>query len=103
MMSYPLVSVIMPVFNAAQFLAATITCVLKQTHQHLELIIINDGSTDNSEEIVQSFGDPRVKYYWQQNQGQCVASNFGLSVAGGDYIKCFNADDLMNDLPIKEQ
>jgi glycosyltransferase involved in cell wall biosynthesis len=102
-MSYPLVSVIMPVYNASAFLSATIECILQQTYQNWELIIINDGSKDNSEDIIKQFSDSRIRYFLQENQGQCAASNFGITQAKGDYIKFFDADDIMNSTHIEAQ
>lgn len=99
----PLVSVIMPVYNAAAFLSETVNCILKQTYNNIELIIINDGSADDSEKIIQSFTDTRIRYFYQKNTGQSAASNFGISKARGEYIKFFDADDLMNPEHIYEQ
>ncbi len=70
--------------------------VLKQTYTHFEWILVNDGSTDETEAIIHAHNDKRIKYYKQENKGQCAASNFGLSKATGEYIKFFDADDLMN-------
>ena len=64
---HPLVSVIMPVYNAAHYISEAIQSVLNQSWQHLELIIINDGSTDGSEELILAFLDQRLKYYKQNN------------------------------------
>jgi glycosyltransferase involved in cell wall biosynthesis len=65
--------------------------------------LINDGSTDNTEEIIHSYSDIRIKYFRQQNRGQCASSNFGLSVSKGDYVKFFDADDILNESHIEEQ
>lgn len=93
----------MPAYNASAFIAATITSVLEQTHSNLELIIINDGSTDKTEDVIQSYNDVRIRYFYQTNKGQCAASNFGITQAKGDYIKFFDADDLMNPQHIEAQ
>jgi glycosyltransferase involved in cell wall biosynthesis len=98
-----LVSIIIPVFNSEKFLYDTIESVLKQSYKNLELIIVNDGSTDNSEEIIFSFKDDRIKYFKRENKGQCIASNYGLSKATGEYIKFFDADDIMNSAHIESQ
>lgn len=98
-----LISVIMPCYNAEKYIAEAIQSVLRQTHSNLELIIINDGSTDQSEKVIQSFNDERIKYVVQKNSGQCVASNTGLSHAKGDYIKFFDADDVMNENHLEAQ
>ena len=86
----------MPVYNAALFLKEAIHSVLSQTHNNLELIVINDGSTDSSEDIILSFKDCRIRYFFQENSGQAAASNFGIEKASGIFIKFFDADDIMN-------
>lgn len=98
-----LISVIMPCYNAQDYIAAAIESVLAQTHKRLELIIINDGSTDRSEEIINGFNDQRIKHIIQKNKGQCVASNNGLKYAKGDFIKFFDADDIMNESHLEAQ
>ncbi|UEG49455.1 glycosyltransferase family 2 protein [Ferruginibacter lapsinanis] len=98
-----LVSIIIPCYNAAAYIGQTLESILSQTYTDLEVIVINDGSKDDSEKIIQSFSDKRIKYFSIPNQGQCKASNFGLSKATGEYIKFFDADDLMNDTHIELQ
>ncbi|MEJ8816960.1 glycosyltransferase family 2 protein [Lacibacter sp. H407] len=98
-----LISVIVPCYNAEAFLQQAIQSVLQQTHRNFELILVNDGSTDETATIIHRFNDSRIRYYYQENKGQCAASNFGLSVANGDYIKFFDADDLMNPMHLEAQ
>lgn len=90
-----LVSVIMPCYNAEAFISEAIQSVLDQTYQNFELIIVNDGSTDASEREIKKFTDNRIRYFSQENKGQCAASNFGITQAGGEYIKFFDADDVL--------
>ena len=97
----PLVSIIIPVHNAGKYITQCLQSVLSQSWKHLEIIIVNDGSTDNSEDIIKSFRDDRIQYYCIPNQGQCKASNYGLAQAKGDYIKFLDADDLMNETHIE--
>ncbi len=97
------ISVIMPCYNAAQYIESAIRSVLSQTHTNLELIIVNDGSKDQTEKIIKSFDDSRIKYIAQRNSGQCVASNTGLNHSTGDYIKFFDADDVMNEQHLEAQ
>jgi glycosyltransferase involved in cell wall biosynthesis len=99
----PLISIITPCYNAAKYLKESINSVLGQTYPHFEWILVNDGSTDDTEAIIRDYKDPRIRYYCQENKGQCVASNFGLSKASGDYIKFFDADDIMNDVHLESQ
>lgn len=97
----PLISIIMPCYNASDYLKEAINSVIIQTYKNFELILINDGSTDDSEKIIQSYQDKRIRYFFQENKGQCAASNFGLSIAKGNYIKFFDADDVMNELHLE--
>ena len=90
-----LVSVVMPVYNGALYLREAIDSILSQTHSNLELIIINDGSTDNSEEIILSYDDPRIRYIInEKNSGICVTLNKGLDIAKGKYIARMDCDDI---------
>lgn len=99
----PVISVIMPVYNAEAYVATAIQSVLKQTFESFELIIINDGSEDDSEKIISGFKDKRIVYVYQSNQGQVAASNHGIKLAKGEYIKFLDADDLVNDLHLETQ
>ena len=102
-MNSPLISIITPCFNAAPYIKDAIESVLSQTYRNFEFILVNDGSLDNTEQIIQSYSDERIRYFKQPNQGQCKASNFGLSKSKGSYIKFFDADDLMNSKHLEEQ
>ena len=89
-----LVSVIIPAYNAEKYISATINSVLNQTYTDWELIIIDDGSTDGTANIITGFlQDPRIKYYYQKNTGVCGARNNGLKLAKGDSIALLDADD----------
>lgn len=87
-----LVSIIIPCYNASAYIKEAINSVLEQTYKAIEIIVVNDGSTDNSEEIIQSFGD-KVIYISQPNQGVATARNTGYSVSTGNYICFLDADD----------
>lgn len=89
------VSVIMPVYNGSEYLAEAIDCVLNQTHDDLELICVDDGSTDNSLGILRNYEqkDKRVMVFSQQNQGGGAARNFALSHISGKYLYFMDADD----------
>ncbi len=94
-MSQPLISVILPVYNAQDFLKESIQSILKQTYKHLELIIINDGSTDNSKKIIQAFKDERIHLFdLPKNGGLIKALNYGLQQAKGKYVARMDADDI---------
>ncbi|OOQ58069.1 glycosyltransferase family 2 protein [Mucilaginibacter pedocola] len=95
-MSNKLVSVIMPAYNAQKYIAESIESVIAQTYPHWELIIIDDGSTDGTAEIVKRYQqtDSRIKYIFQQNSGQGPAKNAGIKISEGAYIAFLDADDL---------
>ena len=92
-MGNPTVSVIMAAYNHAGYIAQAITSVLSQSWQDLELIVIDDGSTDRTREVVAGFADP-VRYIYQENQGQGGARNTGIAHARGEFISFLDDDDL---------
>jgi len=89
----PLISIIMPCFNAEKYLALSITSVLNQSYTNWELIIINDGSTDNSLSLLQSYSYDKIHILNQPNLGVCKARNNGLNFANGEFIAFLDADD----------
>jgi glycosyltransferase involved in cell wall biosynthesis len=88
-----LVSVIIAAYNHAHFLGDAIRSVLQQTYPHFEIIVVDDGSTDNTRGVVSEFGD-RVRYVWQENKGLSAARNTGIRTAAGKLIGLLDADDL---------
>lgn len=88
-----LVSTIVPVHNGARYLAQAIGSVLDQTHPELEIIVVDDGSTDDSAAVAESFGS-RVQLVRQENRGQAAALNTGLARATGDFVAFLDADDI---------
>ena len=97
-----LISVIIPVYNVEQYIAATIQSVLKQTYEHFELLLINDGSGDRSLEICQQFKDSRIKIITQPNRGAAGARNTGIRLAQGKYIAFLDSDDLWHPSKIAQ-
>jgi glycosyltransferase involved in cell wall biosynthesis len=92
-MSYnPLVSVVIPTYNRASLIPAAIESVLGQTYKNIELIIVDDGSTDNTQEVLSGYGD-RVRVVLQENRGPAIARNRGIAVAKGDIIAFLDSDD----------
>lgn len=97
-MENPLVSVIIPTYNREKYIKRAIDSVLSQTYQNFEIIIIDDGSTDNTKEFLQSyFGDKRICYIYQDNQGVATANNNGIKKASGKYIALLHSDDFWCD------
>ena len=90
----PLVSVIIPAYNHEKFIGAAVDSVLNQTIDDLELIVIDDGSIDQTGKIVQDYTDTRLSYYYQENQDAYNTINRGLGLAKGKYIAILNSDDL---------
>lgn len=98
------VSVIIPTYNCGRYLAGCIESVLAQTWHDFELIIVNDGSTDNTEDVIQPFlKDPRVLYIKQKNGGHGNARNTAMKRAKGDYIAFLDADDLWDPTKLEKQ
>ncbi len=90
----PKISVIIPLYNHEKYIKESVHSVLEQSIQDFELIIINDGSTDNSEEVVKAIKDDRIKYFYQDNQGAHNTINRGIQLAEGEYISILNSDDI---------
>ncbi|MFE3869099.1 glycosyltransferase family 2 protein [Flavobacterium sp. LS2P90] len=89
----PFFSVIIPLFNKEKFIEATLKSVLIQTFIDFEILIINDGSTDNSAEIIKGFDDPRIRYFYKENEGVSSARNTGIKNAKAKFIAFLDADD----------
>ena len=94
-----LVSVIVPVYNAEKFLKRSIESVINQSYKNLELILVNDGSADNSEAICRQYilTDKRVKVISQKNKGPAAARNTGVRNAVGDFVFFLDADDFIDN------
>lgn len=99
----PLVSVIMPVFNAGLYVREAVESVLAQSYPRIELICINDGSRDNSVEVLKEFGGKIILIDNKENQGIGEARNNGLRIAKGEYIALMDADDLWKTEKIATQ
>ncbi len=99
----PLVSIIIPFYNAERYLSATLQSAIDQTWNNKEIIVVDDGSTDRSIELITNFKSDKVKLYQQQNKGAAAARNLGLSHAKGEYVQFLDADDLLSKDKIEKQ
>lgn len=92
----PLVSVIIPTYNRRRFICETVDSVLAQTHRNLEVIVVDDGSTDGTGDLLKArySNEPRFRYIWQENAERSVARNRGFHASRGEYVAFLDADDL---------
>jgi glycosyltransferase involved in cell wall biosynthesis len=87
-------SVIIPTYNRATHIQQTLESVLVQKYAHFEIIVVDDGSTDSTKEVVNAFGSPKIRYVYQENGERGKARNMGMSLAQGDYITFLDSDDI---------
>ena len=97
----PLVSVVIPTFNCAKYILSALDSVLAQTYRPIEVIVVDDGSTDGTTDIIRNYTD--VRYYYQFNQGVSVARNVGIEAAHGEFIAFLDADDCWKNNKLKVQ
>jgi len=107
-MTNPLISIIIPTYNRADLISETLNSVVAQTHENWECIIVDDGSTDNTANVILEYTnkDKRFKYYLRPgilNKGASPCRNYGLKQAKGDYIQFLDSDDLLNKNKFLEQ
>src|SRR2546426_5696457 len=99
----PLVSILIPAFNAQQWIADTMKSAIGQTWQRKEIIVVDDGSTDHTLAIARQFASERVSIVTQDNQGAAAARNKAFSLSHGDYIQWLDADDLLSPDKVAQQ
>ena len=88
-----LFTIIIPTYNRAHIISNSIKSIINQTYQNWELVIIDDGSSDNTEEIISSFNDDRIKYFYKKNEERSIARNVGIDKSKGEYISFLDDDD----------
>ena len=100
-----LVSIIIPSYNYSQYISDAINSILEQTYPHWEIIVVDDGSMDNTADVVARFTaqDSRIKYYYQQNQGLSAARNTGIYLSQGEYLQLLDADDYLSPTKLELQ
>lgn len=102
-MTRPLVSILIPLYNKAEWIEATLCSALAQTYDQIEVLLIDDGSTDNSVEVALGIDDPRVRIVARENRGANVTRNELLALAQGTFIQFLDADDLLAPQKIETQ
>lgn len=105
-MATPRVSILTPTYNRAEFLADAIQSVLKQTYQNYELIIIDDGSTDDTKRIVDGYKTKhpgKIQYYYQKHKSASIALNLGIHNSTGEYITFCDSDDMLEQTKLEKQ
>ena len=98
----PLVSIVIPVYNGANYVSEAIESALKQTYKNIEVIVVNDGSTDNTEKIVKKYGD-KIRYFYKENGGVASALNLGIKNMKGEYFSWLSHDDVYYSNKIERQ
>lgn len=102
-MNSPLVSVLIPCFNAAATIRQTLESALAQTWPNVEIILVDDGSSDGTAEIAKAMECERLRVVLQENQGACAARNRGMELAKGEFVQFLDADDLLSPTKIADQ
>ncbi len=88
-------TIIIPTYNRADRIAGTIQSVLNQNFSKFEILVVDDGSTDNTREVIKSINDPRLRYFRKNNEERAIARNFGIEQATGDYVTFLDSDDAL--------
>lgn len=98
----PMVSVVIPTYNTAKYIGYTLDSVLNQTYKDFEIIVVNDGSTDNTIEVLKPYTE-QIRYIYQKNGGRSKARNTGIQAANGKYIAFLDSDDLWTPAKLERQ
>ncbi|NBU82584.1 MAG: glycosyltransferase family 2 protein, partial [Flavobacteriaceae bacterium] len=98
----PYFTIVIPSYNRAHIVGRAIESVLNQSYSDFEIIVVDDGSTDNTKEVVCQFLDSRINYFFQENSGVSAARNTGSKLAKGDYLVFLDSDDYVNDIWLKD-
>src|SRR6202012_5009940 len=98
-----LVSVIIPCYNSEKYLKDCLNSVICQTYANIEILVIDDGSFDDTSKIVGSFADDRIKYFYKENGGHCSARNYGIRQSNDAFIAFLDSDDLWENRKIEKQ
>ena len=99
----PNVSVVIPTYNRANLIARSIRSVLEQTVEPLEVIVVDDGSKDDTKKVIEEMNEPKVKYIYQENGGAASARNRGVQECKGDWIAFHDSDDVWHADKLEKQ
>src|SRR5688572_6318319 len=94
MKAKPFISVIIPCYNRASMIGKTIRSLQQQDYNDYEILVIDDGSTDNTEQVINEIADARTSYFKKLNEERAAARNYGAGLAKGSYLNFFDSDDL---------
>ena len=101
---YPKVSIIIPLYNSEKYIKDAIDSCINQTYKNLEIIVVDDGSTDDSKDVIEDYiKNNKIRYFYQSNKERSAARNVGLDIATGDYINFLDSDDLLKNTKIEKQ
>src|ERR1700730_4939461 len=95
-MSHPLISVLIPCYNASHFVGETLESVFRQSWPNLEVVVVNDGSTDDSADVIRRFARPNLVFLDQNNLGAAASRNAAFEASRGNYVQFLDADDLLS-------
>lgn len=98
-----MVSIVLPVYNREKTIRTAVESILNQTYSDFELIIVDDGSSDKTRDVILGIDDSRVKYIFQKNSGACAARNTGIDAANGEYIAFHDSDDIWHEDKLEKQ
>lgn len=93
----------MPAYNRENIIKEAINSVLGQTYEDIELIVVDDGSTDQTSKVVREIEDPRLKYFYQENAGACAARNKGVELSQGELVAFHDSDDIWHQDKLEKQ
>src|SRR5947209_8581316 len=101
-MSLPYFSVVIPTYNREKLIQNTLNSVLNQKYQSFEIIVIDDGGQDNTEQLIKNIDDPKISYYKKENGERGAARNYGWQLAKGSYVTFLDSDDIFYENHLKE-
>jgi len=99
----PLVSVIIPCYNSGKWIGECLNSVCEQTYENIEIIVVDDGSSDKTDEIIKAIDNPLIHYFYKKNEGSSASRNYGIKKANGTLIAFLDSDDVWHKTKVEEQ